>query len=476
MKVYKKDNLSLLVKIFGLGDVLYLTTTILVYFDLNDPDQDLKEQDLWRNIPELLAGQALDLGFPKPRGEFLVTGKCFAPRGEMRPASQVEVRVGPVSKTLYVFGDRYWLDSKSSHPKMSEPMPFAEIPIDYEHAYGGEGHVPNPKGRGAVLVDGPDGRQHRPLPNIEVHDRLITKPDETPPPAGFGPLDLMQPPRRDKVGTYDDKWLRERWPWFPDDINAEFFNTAPENQFLEEYFQGGEAIEIINMHPDLPVIRSRVPQRRIRCFVTQMKKPGAPPEDDIFREVSNRLDTVWLFPEILRGVAMFRGSMEVLDDEYADIRRIFLASEDPKSTPLSIEHYYEEQEKAADLSVPFDPAPIKMAHEKMAKAAKKIRAIPKELEVIKKQALGKAPRMQRSVSEVHEITKGVIADRLSDLDKLEANSRALHAEYGHKVKINLDMFDQMRGKLKTLGSKIDRMTANLTKAQQEIGAAPDEIK
>ena len=54
MKVYKKNHLSLLVKIFGLGDVLYLTTTVLVYFDLNDPDTPLKEQDLWKTIPEQL--------------------------------------------------------------------------------------------------------------------------------------------------------------------------------------------------------------------------------------------------------------------------------------------------------------------------------------------------------------------------------------------------------------------------------------
>ena len=148
MKVYKKDHLSLLVKIFGLGDKLYLTTTILAYFDLTDPDTPLKEQDLWRTIPEQLGEQVLDMGWPKPRGEFLVTGNCHVPGGKERPASQVAVRVGNTAKILDVFGDRFWLDSKGSQPVKSEPRPFTQMPIDYRLAYGGEGYTDNPVGRG----------------------------------------------------------------------------------------------------------------------------------------------------------------------------------------------------------------------------------------------------------------------------------------------------------------------------------------
>jgi uncharacterized protein YjbI with pentapeptide repeats len=477
MKVYKKNHLSLLVKIFGLGDVLYLTATVLVYFDLNDPDTPLKEQDLWKTIPEQLGEQqALDMGFPKPKAEYLVTGKCFAPKGEMRPASQVCVRVGPSTKTLDIFGDRYWLDSNGSHPKPTDPEPFDVMPIDYKLAYGGEGYNRNPIGKGFNPVPTPEGKELHPLPNIELADRLIVSPDEKPLPAGFGPLDLMWSPRHDKVGTYDDKWLAERWPWFPDDFNPEFFNTAPESQFLSDFFKGNEAIEIQNMHPDMGVIRSHVPPLRIRCFVTQMEKPGAPQEKDMFREVKTKADTLWLFPEILRGVLMHRGTLKVKDDEFADIRRIFLASEQPDEEPKTIEYYRDEQEKAADLSVPFDPAPIQAAQEKMKAAMKKVRAVPKEIERIKKQAMGKAPRMQRSLPEVHEITKGVIADRLADLDKMEASSKALHAKFGHKVKINLDMFGKMRGKLQKMDANIDKTVAKLTKTQQELGATPQEMK
>ena len=286
----------------------------------------------------------------------------------------------------------------------------------------------------------------------------------------------MWTPRHNKVGTYDDKWLNERWPWFPDDLNPEFFNTAPEDQCLEVFFKGGEAIEIQNMHPYMQIIDSHIPSLRVRCFVTQMKKPGAPPEGDMFREVTTKVDTLWLFPEVLRGVIMYRGSMEVQDDEFADIRRIFLASEDPDQEPGTIEYYRDEQEKAADLSVPFDPAPLQEAQEQVNGALKMIRAIPKEIESMKNEALGKAPRMKYSVGEVHEAAKNVMAGRLADLDDMEATGRALHADFGHKVKINLDMFDQMRAKIKDMGAKIEGIVSKLNDTRKEMDALPQEAK
>lgn len=477
MKVYKKDNLSLLVKIFGLKGDLYLSPTILVYFDLNDPDHPLKEQELWQVIPEQLGEQVLDMGWPKPRGEVLITGKCFAPRGTSRPASTVSFRVGTLTKTLDVFGDRNWETvNVNDHDRYGAPTPFTEMPISWDRAFGGEGYDLNPAGKGFKPVMLPDGSEIHPLPNIELPGRLVASQDDTPPPAGFGPIDLMLPPRAQKTGTYGEQWLAERWPFFPDDLNPEFFNTAPEDQMLEEYFQGHETIEIQNMHPDLQAISSRLPDVRVRCFITQKKDPKAEPEDDLFKEVKTRIDTLWLFPEIMRGVAMYRGTLKVQDDEFADIRRIFLAYEKGDQEPLSIEHYYEEQEKAADLSVPIDPAPIEAAVKKVKMAQKKIRAIPKEVDRIKKQAMGKAPRMQRSLTEIHEISKGVIADRLADMDKLEDMSRSLHSQFGHMVKIKLDVFDKTRAKLREMGKKLDQTAARLAEKQSEMDAVPQEMK
>ncbi|MBU2549040.1 MAG: DUF2169 domain-containing protein [Proteobacteria bacterium] len=476
MKVYKKQHLSLLIRVLGLKDALYLVTTILVYFDLNDPDHPLKEQDLWQAIPEQLGEQALDMGLPKPLGEVLLTSQCFAPRGSSLQASQVSLRVGDLTKTLNVFGDRYWKKTGGIVHGATEPEPFTVMPITYDRAFGGQGFAPNPMGKGLKPTAGPDGGSEYPLPNIEHPDRLVGSPRDTPWPSGFGPLDPMWTPRSDMVGTYDDKWQAERWPHYPDDFHVEFFNLAPPDQKLNDYLQGDETIEIVNMHPELPVITSRLPSLRVRCFVTHQKDRKAGPEEDLFDEVKTRIDTLWLFPEIMRGVVMYRGTLKVLDEEYADIRRIFLASEKAGEPPKSIEYYFEEQQKEADLSVAMDPAPLQHAEKQIKTALKKIRAIPREIENIKKQAMGKAPRMKRSLSEIHQITKGVISGRLADLDRLETMSRSLHSEFGHKVKINLDMFDRMRTKLQDMGRHIDQTVAHLARTQQEMAAAPAQAE
>ncbi|GKT30551.1 DUF2169 domain-containing protein, partial [Aduncisulcus paluster] len=97
----------------------------MAFFDLNDPDNLLDEQELWKTVPgELGPKPIIDQGVPKPRGEVLVSGSCFAPRGQSRPASQVEVRVGEKEKMLNIFGDRYWKNGL-----ITEPEPFVEMPV-----------------------------------------------------------------------------------------------------------------------------------------------------------------------------------------------------------------------------------------------------------------------------------------------------------------------------------------------------------
>jgi uncharacterized protein YjbI with pentapeptide repeats len=476
MKIYKKNDLSLLIKTFGVADTLYMAVTALVYFDLNDPDNPLKEQDLWQAVPAQLGEQVFDAGLPKPRGEVLVTGKCFVPKGRRQGASRVSWRVGRLSKTLDVFGQRYWKINNGVVVGITPAESFTQMPIIYQNAYGGPEYKPNPIGKGRTRITTPDERTLMPLPNIEYPDRLIGTTDDVPPPAGFGPLDVMWSPRADKVGTYDDKWQAERWPYYPDDFNPEFFNTAPQDQFLDEYFKGDETIEIINMHPELPGITSRMPRVRVRCFVTHQKNMKAGPEEDVFEEVTPKVDTLWLFPEIMRGVAMYRGVMKVLEDEYADIRRIFLAWEPTDKKPETIDYYFEEQRKAADLTVKVDPAPYQQAQTKIEAALRKIRAIPKEIDSMKNQAMGKAPRMQRSLDEIHEISKGVIKDRMADLDNLEAMTKSLHADFGHFVKIDVGMFGPMRTKLGELEKSVDRTVSNLAEKQKQIAKVPAEME
>jgi uncharacterized protein YjbI with pentapeptide repeats len=472
MKIYKKKEHSLLIKSFGIDQRLYLAVTVLVYFDLTAPDDPLTEQDLWKTIPgQLGKTPILDQGMPKPRGEVLVSGSCFAPSGQTRTATQISWRVGNINKLLYVFGNRYWIARNGVITTMTNMEPFSEMPVTYENAFGGKGFDLNPAGNGIDGIIRPDGQTVIRLPNIEDPRRLVVHPDDRPEPAGFGPLDMTWPQRMKKTGTYDDKWLQENWPWFPHDMNYEFFNCAPEDQYLAGFFTGKESLEVKNMHPDFPVINSHLPPLRMRCFVTKRKDLKKNKEEELFQEITTRIETLWLFPSILRGVVMYRGTTEILDEEYADILRIFIATERLADPPQTIEHYLEEQNKAKDRKVPIDMAPFQAAAKQMSNAMKQLKKVPKDIEDAIAPSLGKAPVMPRTPAETAATGKTVIKDNLALLDSLEANSRDLHSQFGHLIRVDLEMFPRMRGSLQQMSANIDRDLATVEKGVAEAQAA-----
>jgi uncharacterized protein YjbI with pentapeptide repeats len=453
MKVYKQNQHSLFVKPFGVQDKLYLALTVFIYFDLTAPDDPLTEQELWKTIPDQLKPiPVLDVGMPKPRGEVLLAGSCFSPRGTVRNASTVSFRVGDLRKEIAVFGDRWWEDNNTGIKIITDPVPFSEVSLTWRNAFGGENYPANPFGKGITPVLGKDGKLRTPLPNIEYGNMIIGSPADRPEPAGFDVVDMMNPQRQKKTGTYDDKWLKEKWPYFPDDMDYEYFNCAPEDQYLKAFFQGGEAIEILNMHPDMQLIESHLPELRIRCFVTKKEGPKAAAE--VFQNVTTRVDTLWLFPTILRGVVMYRGTTEIFDEEYEDVLRIFIATERMKDQPLPLEHYLEEQQKAMDRSVAVDMAPLAEAAKKIGKMMKRLKKIPKDIDYSLKMATGKAPVMPRTPAETAAAGQQVIGDNLALLDRLEAQSRELHGKFGHIAKIDLTMFERMRGTLRATSAKI----------------------
>ncbi len=475
MKIYKKNHHSLFIKPFGIGNKIYFTLTVFIYFDLTAPDDPLSEQELWKTIPEQLKPMpVLDVGMAKPRGEFIVTGSCFSPKGTSRQASMVSVAVGNVKKELAVFGYRYWKSTITGLTSIiMDPMPFSEMPITWNNAFGGKEFADNLSGKGIDPAVTVKGGSLVPLPNIEYPHMLIGSPSEKPKPAGFGPLDMMLPSRQKKTGTYDDRWLKERWPYFPDDMDYEFFNCAPEDQYIDGFFTGSESIEIINMHPDMQRISSRMPALRIRCFVTKKEAPGS--KEEIFKDVPTHIDTLWLFPTILRGVAMYRGTTEIFDEEYEDVSRIFIATEQINDTPGTLEYYLEEQKKAMDMTVPVNMEPLHKASKKIGDMMKRIKKIPKDIEDSIKMATGKAPVMPRTPAETAATGQTVISDSLALLDKLEAQSIGFQQQYGHLVKIDLAMFERMKGNLLKQSAHIDESLAKLetiaAKAMKEAETA-----
>lgn len=262
-----------------------------------------------------------DMGMPKPRGEFLVSGAFHAPGNKQITGGEVKARVGQKEKRLYVFGPRAW-----HRGVPSKPEPITSMPLDYAHAFGGENNKKNPDGIGHG-----DGL----LPCVENPGNLIASTGDTPDPAGFSPLDPSWPQRMRFQGTYDNSYLKKCFPGYPPDHDWHYFLCAPQDQWLEGYFRGNESFELHNMHPDIPVIRGSLPDLYPRCFVRHTIHG---PEPRLV-ELPLNLDTIWFFPERMLALCIWRGGIDVADDEGEKISQMLLAYEDRAHRPRGKEHY-----------------------------------------------------------------------------------------------------------------------------------------
>jgi uncharacterized protein YjbI with pentapeptide repeats len=328
MRVVKPLKLSLLSRSYDYLGRHWLSVGVLMMWDLVDGSVR-PDNEFWKTVMEAIGrGAMLDAAMPKSRAEYFVFGGFHAPGGQPVEAGFVQLRLGNLEKRLNVYGDRYW-----GAVVPSKPQPMTTMPVDWEHAFGGADYKPNPLGKGALEIK-IEGATLRPLPNVEDPAAIIGAPGDKPSPAGFRPLDPMWPQRFGKVGTYDEKWARERAPGLADDINLEYFNVAPQDQWLKDFWTGDEAYEIKHMHPELETLSGQLPRRKGRCFIQQQSDNGLR-----FREIETHLDTVIFFPEHLAGVQIWRGVTEIATDDASDVAVIMAAYEELDKEPRPLEHY-----------------------------------------------------------------------------------------------------------------------------------------
>ncbi|XXX81336.1 DUF2169 domain-containing protein [Sorangium sp. So ce134] len=274
---------------------------------------------------------ASDFAYLKPRADVLLVGTCRTPRGEAQQVSYAGLEVGRLRKQIAVIGDRVW-DGEVA----TEPRPFRAMPLRYELSFGGEGFAKNPLGRGRGKLKTAAGVERWPLPNLELPGNLINSPRQIPDPAGFGPIDRTWAQRTAGVGTYDERWLTERWPGLPEDFDWGYFNAAPRDQQIDGYLRGDEAIALENLHPELPRYESRLPGLRARCFVEATARGGAE-----IREVPLQIDTLWIDMDAGRLALVWRGLTPIASRDHGELRRILLVTEPLAEAPLPASRYRE---------------------------------------------------------------------------------------------------------------------------------------
>jgi len=343
VKIIKPDNLGLLFSPCMLGENSCLSIAAMACFSLETAQDDrlLEEAQMWQVVAgELGEEEALDLGYPKKRAEFLVYGAGHSPQAVA--GLQVSVTVAGLTKTLHVSGARYW--NAAGLP--SAPEPFTETRVSWANAFGGEGWELNPTGVGML----PDQDGRLPLPQVQDPRHLITSPKDHPEPAGFNALNPFWPQRKRLLGTFDDAWLKKRWPHYPTDTDPEYFNTAPVDQRLAGFFRGDELLRIVNMHPEKAEITSALPGLRARLFVNCIVNGK-----ETFTEIEARPETVWLFPGADCGILLFRGTAKVTDETLDDVAHLMAEWEPMNAPPETLDFYHQ---KMIDTIAPVEAEPL----------------------------------------------------------------------------------------------------------------------
>lgn len=323
MRVIKPTEISVQLRPFQFEGQHQLAIGILMAHPFDSTEPPFSEQDLWTLASEHLSQwDAFDEGMPKAFAEYLVYGNYYAK--EPVSADEVQVQVGPLSKTLIVTGQREWRKITGS----SEPQALTELPISYEFAYGGEGFEQNPVGM---------GRDGVLMPQLEHPDSRFSHPKTDIIPVGFTARNIEWLPRKTLWGTYNERWQQQDAPGFARDIQWQIFQLAPEDQWLKTpHWSGGESFRVRNMHPEQSVQDGKLPQIRVRCFALK--------NDELF-EISAKYETVWLYPNASAQIAGYRAQISLETFDGQEISALMVAYESAGSAKKSHEHYATALEK-----------------------------------------------------------------------------------------------------------------------------------
>lgn len=267
-----------------------------------------------------------DYVLDKATTDIVVNGNAYAPGG--RPAFSVDVgfRVGPVTKTLRVVGDRTWTVAGAP----SAPKAFVVMPISYERAFGGVDAASaepdrgrywrNPVGTG--FSESGRGITHLYVPNVEYADDAVQSWRDRPRPAGFGFVGPDWEDRARLAGTYDRAWGEGRQPLLPDDFDIRHYQGAPKDQQPPTFLLGGEPVSLVNLS-ESGELRFLLPTMTLR-LETRF-------EDDERREHPvPRLHTVILEPDFPRVSLVWHSAIECHSKVY-QLERTYI--EAPGITP-----------------------------------------------------------------------------------------------------------------------------------------------
>ena len=214
---------------------------------------------------------------------------AHSPNGIPAPRWDVEVTAGPIQKKLCVTGPRHWRAGPLGWV-LSKPEFATTVEMVYENSLGGwwqrDGKSvvckENPVGKGFDHGRFSEEREKIDAPQIEDPAEPIEVLCQPTRPQGLGPIARGWEPRLKLAGTFDDRWLEERWPQIPDDYDFAHNNSAHPDLIAPCFFSGIEFFEIRGLSPRS--LQFRLPGLRVYFMLRY--------EDGEIAPIIPKLDTI----------------------------------------------------------------------------------------------------------------------------------------------------------------------------------------
>jgi hypothetical protein len=282
----------------------------------------------------------------KPNTDVVVVGTLKTRQRSEKTVLDVGVQVAGIGKIVRVFGDRQCIYRKDKTPQFSDPMPFIEMPIQYERAYGGrdkislpdeELHYPrNPVGVGYACSNTEELIDGLPLPNYEDPQDLLTQDNlilpepelwnRQPLPQGFGwlarnshprfchaglippylPIDEV--PREAALGLVPEDLIARSRQFKLPSFDPRFANGASLGMRFA-YLQPKQLVVLAHLCEEQAIIEFSIPTRQPASVRLDLGQ-GHKPLDTQIQTVSINLDTqevdiIWQACQPMQNMAAF---------------------------------------------------------------------------------------------------------------------------------------------------------------------------
>ncbi|NUQ74537.1 MAG: DUF2169 domain-containing protein [Polyangiaceae bacterium] len=250
-----------------------------------------------------------DLAPFKPGTDIVINATAHAPGGRPMREWLSGVTVGGQTKRVLVTGPRVWAHAPLMGWALGPVTPITEMPIRYEHAFGGlverdgmvEVHQQNPVGVGFVDIRRLNTSQVIPVPTILTPDGRVPVLGEPYPVEGLSAIAKPWLPRRARAGTFDSEWIKNRHPRLPRDFDHAFYNCAHPDLMSHGFLRGDEEIRLERLHREHENLLFRLPALVVAAAIVDHDgyRYGGPA----------RLDTLYIDAEQSQAMLTWRATL-----------------------------------------------------------------------------------------------------------------------------------------------------------------------